>query len=331
MNKEITPIFILGSARNGTTLLSNILCQHPEIIGVQHWLHWGIKESNILKNYLYWEDLCDIDNYIEFIEMFSASDFFQLTKVEKEYFYRTKFENFFIFFLELMDKYAINNEKQYWVTKLDPLFYYNSKYLEIFQNYLKKRYKKVFYIGIKRDYINVLKSYIKMQGRASQNRGNICIRPIASLLEISRYIVHYEFIERFIDTSEGILLDFHKLIKNRKEILGEVLEYLNLEFSESMLLDKYLPNSSYFGREVQKPVFSKVEQIIIQSLVFPVLSKSKNICKFILLLRDKIRGIKSPLFFHILKYDYFIDDFLKELEKQEEVGLLKRIKENSRQ
>ena len=52
--KKIIPIFILGSARNGTTWLCNILCNHPEIVGAQHKVHWGIYESNIYKNMHYW-------------------------------------------------------------------------------------------------------------------------------------------------------------------------------------------------------------------------------------------------------------------------------------
>ena len=43
----IQPVFVLGSARNGTTLLGNLLSAHPAIAGVEHRAHWGQIESHV--------------------------------------------------------------------------------------------------------------------------------------------------------------------------------------------------------------------------------------------------------------------------------------------
>lgn len=40
-----TPIFVLGWGRSGTAWLSNLLLEHPAIVGIQHEKHWGIHES----------------------------------------------------------------------------------------------------------------------------------------------------------------------------------------------------------------------------------------------------------------------------------------------
>src|SRR5210317_987322 len=100
--KEIIPIFSLGVARSGTTWLGNILCEHPEIIGAQHELHWGIHESHIYSNKMYWRDFSDKNNYIKFLEHYSSADYFNIIKGDKEYFYSNPQESFYHFYLELM-------------------------------------------------------------------------------------------------------------------------------------------------------------------------------------------------------------------------------------
>lgn len=39
------PVFVVGRNRSGTTWLANQLCEHPDIVGVQHERHHGIHES----------------------------------------------------------------------------------------------------------------------------------------------------------------------------------------------------------------------------------------------------------------------------------------------
>ncbi|MFW5953609.1 MAG: sulfotransferase, partial [Candidatus Natronoplasma sp.] len=128
----VTPIFVLGLERNGTTWLQNILCNHPKIVGAQHQAHWGIKESYICGNILYWGNFEDNDEFIEFLELYSSGDYFKLVEGNKEYFYQNRPEDFADFFFELMDNYAEKKNATYWITKLDSLFYRHEELLDKF-------------------------------------------------------------------------------------------------------------------------------------------------------------------------------------------------------
>jgi len=71
MKNNITPIFILGGARNGTTWLCNTLGNHSEIASVRHVLHHGFHESSIFRKKQFFGDIKNDKKFIEFIEVFA--------------------------------------------------------------------------------------------------------------------------------------------------------------------------------------------------------------------------------------------------------------------
>ena len=83
-----TPLFILGKGRSGTTWLANQMCEHSLVIGVQHESHYGIHESAFFTQvYDRYQDLTIKSNYVEFVEVMSACDYFQLAGITKEFLY----------------------------------------------------------------------------------------------------------------------------------------------------------------------------------------------------------------------------------------------------
>jgi len=322
--RQITPIFILGSARNGTTWLCNILCNHPQIVGAQHKVHWGIHESNIYKNMHYWGDLSKDKNFIRFVELYSSADYFQLVEGDKNYFYRDHPADFLEFFLTLMDQYAMKKDASYWVTKLDPNFYIHPKSLNEFFCRIEKRYKYYRLIGIKRKFESVFNSYLNMEGRASQHRTTLFVRELLVLLESARYIAHYNTIENVIRLKKGILLDFNKLRYNREKEIYNICKYFNLDFSSKMLIDDFKPNSSlkYKGKNNQK-IIPNLELKIANILVNYIFSRIPSLAISLLKIRDKIRKKKCPLFWRLLRMKYMKENFSKELEKTGDIGLYK--------
>src|SRR6056297_738351 len=103
---NINPIFILGSARNGTTWLSNTISRHEEVSSAQHRVHWGIHESKIFEHYKKWGSFENYNNFILFFNNYSCCDYFKLVNGDKRYFYKNKPIDFYEFFFELMDNYA---------------------------------------------------------------------------------------------------------------------------------------------------------------------------------------------------------------------------------
>ena len=70
------PLFIMGSARSGTTWLANILSSHPDISSPTCVEHHGIHESHLFDHtrYVFPDDIeCDT-----FINEYKKEDFFTI-------------------------------------------------------------------------------------------------------------------------------------------------------------------------------------------------------------------------------------------------------------
>jgi len=249
LKKKIRPIFILGSARNGTTWLANVLCNHSEIIGAQHEVHWGIHESKIYENLHYWGNLKNDRNFIKFIELYSSADYFQLVEGDKNYFYSHHPQDFIEFFFTLMDQYTEKKKVSFWITKLDPNFYLYPKEFNDFLRRVEARYPNYILIGIKRDFESVFPSYLRMKGVASQNRMALFIRELLILLEGSRYFLHYHSINKIIQEKNGITVNFNEFREHKEKIVKKICHYLSLKYEPDMIRDKFKPNSSFLSRK----------------------------------------------------------------------------------
>ena len=82
-------IFVLGKNRSGTKWLSNIILNNKEIAGIQSNYHRGILETNLFNVFnRKFGNLKRRDDYIAFVEVFTATDFFKLTGLSKELLYK---------------------------------------------------------------------------------------------------------------------------------------------------------------------------------------------------------------------------------------------------
>lgn len=150
------PIFIVGTNRSGTTWLANILCNHSNIACVQAEEHFGILETGFFSTLPeYFGDIRDDDNFIVFVEAFSKSDYFVLTGLDKDLFYKKRPLDYPTFLKILMDNYAEKKGTDYWLEKTPS----HSLHLnEIFRYFPDAKI-----IGIKRDIISVVKSSVKLR------------------------------------------------------------------------------------------------------------------------------------------------------------------------
>ena len=120
---EVKPIIVIGMHRSGTKWLSNILCNHPEIIGLQRdrvreeGASGGAMESNVLGRIQgMFGDLSRPDDYIGLIEFWSQTDLFKLSAADKELFYQLKPRprSYYEVFRVLMDDLATRHQKRFW-------------------------------------------------------------------------------------------------------------------------------------------------------------------------------------------------------------------------
>lgn len=77
---SVTPIFVLGRHRSGTTWLSNALASLPEIFVPAHERHWGVHESAFFSHLVRYCDHGRTDADLRAIKcLFERSDFFSLS------------------------------------------------------------------------------------------------------------------------------------------------------------------------------------------------------------------------------------------------------------
>lgn len=319
-----TPIFVLGLERNGTTWLQNILCNHPEIVGAQHRAHWGIKESYICSNILYWGDFADNDDFIEFLELYSSGDYFKLVKGDKEHFYQNRPKDFTDFFFELMDNYAEKKNATYWITKLDSLFYRHEGLLDKFLTRLDDRYDETRFIGIKRDYEDVLMSYLNWQGRENRKRRKPGLRELFSSYNTVEYAHGYNSIERLLSQNEGLMIRFDLMKEKREEMVDQVMSYLNIEQTPEMFEDRYPPNSSYLGREERITLPDWEKKLITDSLL-PIFQNKNFTNSVFKKIKDRILNsllpVDCPLYWRLIKLERLKEGFMEELDEKGRIGL----------
>ncbi len=118
----IRPIILIGMNRSGTKWVSNIICSHDEVIGVQSERAGGILETNMFGTMQDKFNLGHPDEYIGLVELWAATHFFQLVGLDKKLFYELspRPRNVLQLFELLMNEYARRNGKSYWLQKTSP-------------------------------------------------------------------------------------------------------------------------------------------------------------------------------------------------------------------
>jgi hypothetical protein len=255
------PIFIVGNQRSGTTWLANKLCQHSKITGVQE-EPFGIRESqyfNVIEGYF--GNLKNDNNFSQFIESFGSSDYFRLTGIDKEFFYKHRPKNYVQVFRLLMDSFATKESAEFWLEK--------SPGHSLFLNKISNYFKDAKFVGIKRNTVDIIKSAV----RRRFVRNNL----IKKLLIVRRVLQHYKydkFIKKFNATSNNIMMiSYEELRERTQEILINVLEFLGLEFEPSLLDEKYQPYTSFSNfnaSEERASILTSLDKKLIKwaSLIF---------------------------------------------------------------
>lgn len=323
MQNKIIPIFIIGSARNGTTNLENTIASLPQVAGAEHWLHYGSHESNIYQHKKYWGDITSVEDYISFLHRYASYDYFKLCRGNIDFHLKHRQKGFYSFFFDLMDHYCQQEEKKFWITKLDPQFFLDTQELHNFLSIVSSRYKEIKFIRIQREFETSFRSYLKMEGKNQQKRKKTINLWPALLLQASRYALTYSR-KTGLEQYDIMDISFEAYIKDRRNYLLKICAYLEIENRdiESLDIDRFQVNTSFVEikhKELPKRFSKKVKKAESSLSKFPM------VAHFIWRVYEKIKPQPNPDFRRLTKYDYFQNELLEELKKSKSVGLIKTI------
>lgn len=329
MKKTITPIIIIGAARNGTTNLENLVASLPSIAGVEHWLHHGSMESYVYLNQQFWGDMKDRNRYLQFLYQYSGSDYFQQCGGDVEYYLNNPVHSFYNFFLDLMDRHTARNDKNYWVTKLDSCFFYDDKERKKFISLLYDRYETVKFIRIQRPFKAAFNSYRHMEGKQyTLRQKNAAILP-ALLYQAARYSLIYN--KNIGSIPDDVLsIQFDHYIKNREGYRETLAHFLNLppDSSQPVETNRFDRNTS-FHNQSKKELPAFITSFIPHLLTF--YRRFPRVAQWIWKAYYWTKRNEEPFFRRFIKLRYFKQALIDKLTAEHALDLVEKIKAYARE
>lgn len=325
----ITPIIVLGSARNGTTWLCNILAGHSDVAAAQHIVHWGFHESNLLKNTRYWGDLTKLDERVRFLNLYTASDHVRLVEATRDTLEGAiadrlsagRSVDFLDVFFRTMDEFAHKRNTAYWLTKLDPLYYVYPRDFRAFLKRIEEQYgERVRFVAIQRTLSDVLRSYINMQGRGSQKRTSPWRMPGFVLLETTRYVVHYRAIRRFVRARGVPFVTYDDLRRSTEATIRSICDDLGLPYESRLHVPRFSPNSSVASRSRVRNL-GIVTKMIAVGILAPLMDILMPLSRGIVRIRERTRTARPPIYFKLTKLERYPREFRRELMKTDDIAL----------
>ena len=301
--------------------MGNILAEVFEIPCATHEIHHGVVESDACRNHRYWGNLEKTSDYIEFLRVFSASDFFKLAKGEPEYFLNHRSKNFFEFLFELMDGLARKSQsKSYWATKLDPLFFVYPDDLEKFLDSIQARYQQAKFISVQRNFDDYLRSYEKMAGSSFKARQRLKL--FATILGAARYNVYYDQISKVSPRLNCLTLKYEDLKNDFAGQIAKISQHLAIEPVAENTKSK--PNTSFVNNQPER------SERPIQTLIAKCICKLPFASRYIVRYYNDLKKQKNPAEYRLIMSQYFPDQLLEELKAAGETRIAELVAESNK-
>jgi Sulfotransferase family len=242
------PIFVVGMNRSGTKWLSNILCNHTEIIGVQSEIHTGIVETNMLGAIpRAVGDLRRVENYIAMVELWSQTDFFKSSGIDKNFFYdcEPRPNSCASALALLMELLAKRHGARYWLQKASPLDIWPA-----LEHFPERRL-----VLIAREMMPTLESRIQLR----RNTGTGMSHLHATYL----HAIQKKLMTRIGAENEAISIRYESLVADPKVETQRICTWLDIVFQENMLKVSYQKNTSFADAAPDRMVFKPHQRALI--------------------------------------------------------------------
>jgi hypothetical protein len=248
MTAKARPILIIGMNRSGTKWVSNLLCNHPDVAGVQSEREKGILETNVFGSMQSKFDLTSPEDYVGFIELWSTTQFFQVTKADKEMFFELKPRprSFYRLFEILMEDYAARRGAKFWLQKASP-----TKAFDLVEHFHDARC-----VVVRRGMMDTLRSTLQLH----MNRG--MKRKLGG--SVYAYVVQDKILSRLTRDSRVIRLTHEDLRRDTPRQLQDLCGRLGLEYDPEMLRIPYKRNTSFKQGADREKIITPAQKVLIR-------------------------------------------------------------------
>lgn len=213
------PIFVYGTARSGTTLLTNLLLGHDAVAGLAHPLHWGAHEIPLHDYRRYWGDFDRPERYERFLSDLEGSDVDRLAGGLGSARPERRPADVYEWLLQLMDAVAESRGCNFWTMKLDPRVVQRPREFGRLRSVMRERYDQVHIVAVRRDPDEVLRSYVRMPGPTLAARSTRAGAAAAHLLGLARLRVHAGDLDRLVREEGALLVEFRTLVERPDEVV----------------------------------------------------------------------------------------------------------------
>jgi len=257
----VTPLFILGKQRSGTTWLANQLCRHPDIAGIQHQRHFGIHESAYFSSVMgRYGSLKVPENFVEFVKVMAGSDYFRLAGVSEEFLLSMWTTGYAEIFRAVMNHFAEKSGAKYWLEKTPA----HTPLVDTLANI----YPDALFIGIFRNPQEVAASSLKLETNENPNTVNSKFK---RKLFISRNILSLSYynkkLKSFQKRSDRIYTVEYKEMKfDLEKTLHHICQHLGLPWNDAVLGQSYKPNTGFKEKSERKALITNSEKRMIAIL-----------------------------------------------------------------
>ena len=223
------PILVVGLIRSGTKWLSNILCNHESIAGIQSERAGGILETNMFHRMQGKFDLRSSDDYIGFVELWRSTEFIRISGVDLDFCYALEPRplSFVALFQSVMESYAASIGARYWLQKCGP-----ERALDVIPQIGEPKI-----VTIRRDTIAVVRSMRHM----TRNR-DLEFSLLKSIPGVAR---EEKLLQKLESNYDVIPVKYEDLKRDPESIIRSVCGNLDLKYSETLLRVPFAPNTSF--------------------------------------------------------------------------------------
>jgi hypothetical protein len=227
MEKEVSPIFVIGPHRSGTTWLANEISRHEYVYAVKYKNEVGVHESAFFSSvapYFNW-GVSSVDRKALMMS-FEGSSFFKRCYSNLAEYPKIEGKTIFEYFEDVMAFPASESNCRYWLEKTPDHTYVIKK--------IKNEYPSAKVVSIQRELKSAVESAVHKWGRKN------------SILSWLKYSIRTSVMKKMINKNEDIDLRIkYKDLKNEKKVtLKRIFDFLGLDIQKKCEV-KYDKNSTF--------------------------------------------------------------------------------------